>query len=147
MKILVINGPNLNMLGQREPDVYGSFSLDEVEQELRALAEQEQVDLEFFQSNHEGEIVSKIQAAASDSQALLINPAALTHTSIAIRDALAAVAVPAVEVHISNIHAREPFRQVSYTAPVAAGVITGFGKNSYVLGLRAAIALGRAGHS
>ena len=144
MKILVINGPNLNMLGQREPDVYGTFSLQDVEQELRALAEEEHVELEFFQSNHEGEIVSKIQAAEKDSQALLINPAALTHTSIAIRDALAAVRVPAVEIHISNIHAREPFRQVSYTAPVAVGVITGFGKNSYVLGLRAAIELGRA---
>jgi 3-dehydroquinate dehydratase-2 len=144
MKILVINGPNLNMLGQRETEVYGSFSLDELEQDLRDLAQEQNVELEFFQSNHEGEIVSRIQQADTDSQALLINPAAFTHTSVAIRDALAAVKVPAVEVHISNIHAREPFRQLSYTAPVAAGVITGFGKESYLLGLRAAITLGRA---
>jgi len=144
MKILVINGPNLNMLGQREPDVYGTCSLEEIETTMRSLADSENIELEFFQSNHEGEIVTRIQQAEQQYQALIINPAAFTHTSIAIRDALASVTVPAIEVHISNIHAREPFRQVSYTAPMAAGVITGFGKDSYVLGLRAAISLVKA---
>lgn len=144
MKILVINGPNLNLLGQREPDVYGSFSLDEIEAEMRELATSENISLDFFQSNHEGEIVTRIQEAEKDCQAMIINPAAFTHTSVAIRDALAAVSLPAVEIHLSNIHARESFRNESYTAPVAAGVITGFGKDSYLLGLRAAISLARS---
>lgn len=141
MKIRVINGPNLNLLGQREPDVYGDLTLDEIETAMRALAQSEGIELDFCQSNHEGEIVTWIQQAEQDCDALIINPAALTHTSVAIRDSLSAVSVPAIEVHISNIHAREPFRQISYTAPVAVGVITGFGKESYLLGLRAAKAL------
>ncbi len=141
MKILVINGPNLNMLGKREPEVYGNISLEDIEKLMNEVAHDRGVDLQFYQSNHEGEIVTRIQQAEQDCDALVINPAAFTHTSVAIRDALASVSVPAVEVHISNIHARESFRQTSYTAPVTAGVITGFGIQSYILGLQAAIGL------
>lgn len=147
MKILVINGPNLNLLGQREPDVYGEVTLEQIEAAMKELAQSENVDLESFQSNHEGEIVTKLQEADQDCDAIVINPAALTHTSVAIRDAVAAISIPTVEVHLSNIHARESFRRESYTAPVAAGVITGFGKESYLLGLRAAISLARSAES
>lgn len=143
MKILVIHGPNLNLLGRREQEVYGTVTLAEIETALRQLAKQEGVELEFFQSNHEGELVTKIQQAEQDCAALVINPAAFTHTSVAIRDALAAVRLPAVEVHLSNIYAREEFRKVSYVSPVAAGTISGFGKESYSLGLRAAIGLAK----
>lgn len=141
MKILVINGPNLNMLGKREPEVYGDITLEDIEKLMSEAALDKGVELNFYQSNHEGELVTRIQQAEQECDALVINPAAFTHTSIAIRDALASVSVPAVEVHISNIHAREAFRQLSYTAPVTAGVITGFGIHSYLLGLDAAIAL------
>ena len=141
MKILVINGPNLNMLGKREPEVYGDVTLEEIETLMTEASSDKDVELEFYQSNHEGEIVTRIQQAEQDCEALIINPAAFTHTSVAIRDALASVSVPAIEVHISNIHARETFRQTSYTAPVTAGVITGFGKYSYILGLHAAMCL------
>ena len=141
MKLLVIHGPNLNMLGAREPEVYGSVTLKDIEGELRQRAGQLGLDIDFYQSNHEGELVTRIQEAEGTADAILINPAAFTHTSVAIRDALAAVSIPAIEVHLSNIHAREEFRQQSYTAAVAAGVITGFGKHSYLLGLDAAYAL------
>jgi len=142
-KILVLHGPNLNLLGRREKSIYGKTSLKEIEKEMSKLAASEKISLDFFQSNHEGEIVTKIQEAEGVYAAVVINPAAFTHTSVAIRDAIAAVNVPAVEVHLSNIHARESFRKESYVSPVAAGVVFGFGKESYLLGLRGAIALAR----
>lgn len=137
MKILVLHGPNLNMLGKREPDVYGSLTLDEINNSISLLAEELGCKVAFYQSNNEGALVDAIQGAICCYDAILINPAAYTHTSIAIRDALAAIALPFVEVHISNIHRREDFRQTSYTAPLAIGQICGFGVDSYLLGLRA----------
>lgn len=139
MQIIVIHGPNLNLLGSREKDIYGSVSLAKIEQELTALAKREKVRIEFFQSNHEGEIVTRIQEAGKKSDGILINPAAYTHTSVAIRDAIAAISIPVVEVHLSNIHAREEFRKESYISPVARGVVFGFGKESYLLGLKGLI--------
>ena len=141
-KILVIHGPNLNLLGEREPDIYGKTTLKEINALLEKIAKQEGVRLEFLQSNHEGEIVDSIgKAKANQFQAILINPAAYTHTSVAIRDAVAAVNIPTIEVHLSNIYAREEFRHKSLIAPACFGQITGFGGNSYVLGLQAAIGL------
>ncbi|MDD5504525.1 MAG: type II 3-dehydroquinate dehydratase [Candidatus Omnitrophica bacterium] len=141
-KILVINGPNLNLLGDRERSVYGQMSLEQINQLLREKAQALGVAVDFFQSNHEGELVQKIQdAKASDFGAIIINPAAYTHTSVAIRDAVSAVDMPVVEVHISNIYAREEFRHKSVIAPVASGQISGFGVNSYILGLEAAAGL------
>ena len=139
MKILVIHGPNLNLLGERQPDIYGKFTLEEINIELKKIAKVEKVDLEVFQSDHEGEIVEKIGKAKGKADCLLINPAAYTHTSVAIRDAIQAVGIPTVEVHISNIYAREEFRHTSLIAPVAVGQVCGFGINSYKLGLKAAI--------
>ena len=143
MKILIIHGPNLNLLGSRESDIYGTKSLDEINDSLSQLATELEVEIVIEQSNHEGEIVDLIQKA-EDYSALLINPAAYTHTSIAIRDAIAAVKIPAVEVHLSNIHKREEFRQKSLIAPVATGQISGFGPDSYLLGLRAAVFVANA---
>lgn len=140
-KILVIHGPNLNLLGQREIDIYGKVSIDEINRDLKKAAGAKKVGLEIIQSNHEGEIVEKIGSSKGKFDAILINPAAYTHTSVAIRDAISAVAIPTVEVHLSNIYAREEFRHLSLIAPVAAGQICGFGKMSYVLGLEAAIGL------
>ncbi len=140
-KVLVIHGPNLNLLGEREPNVYGSVTLEEINKELKELAAQKDVELRIVQSNHEGEIVEAIQNARHWAEVILINPAAYTHTSVAIRDALSAVKVPAIEVHLSNIHAREGFRQSSHVSPVAVGQISGFGKNSYLLALQAAVQL------
>lgn len=140
MKILVIHGPNLNLLGTRESEIYGTKSLEEINSLMEMLAEELGVRLAVHQSNHEGEIVDLIQKAKGFS-ALVINPAAYTHTSIAIRDAIAAVSIPTVEVHLSNIHQREEFRQKSLIAPVATGQISGFGYQSYLLGLRAAAAI------
>jgi 3-dehydroquinate dehydratase II len=140
-KVLVIHGPNLNLLGRRERSVYGMTSLKEIEREMSKLASSEKVALDFFQSNHEGDIVTKLQEADGRYAAVVINPAAFTHTSVAIRDAIAAVNTPVIEVHLSNIHARESFRKESFISPVAAGVVFGFGKDSYLLGLRGAIAL------
>lgn len=140
-KILVIHGPNLNLLGSREKDIYGHTTLDDINNQLKVLGDSQKVDLEFFQSNHEGEIVDKIGAAQSSISAILINPAAYTHTSVAIRDAIAAVKIPTVEVHLSNVYAREEFRHTSLIAPVAHGQITGFGVDSYLLGLSATINL------
>ncbi len=128
---MVIQGPNLNMLGVREQNVYGPMKLEQIHEQMRAFAEQNGVDIEFFQSNLEGEIVDKVQECLGDADGIIINPAAYTHTSIAIRDAISAVALPAIEVHISNIHAREKFRQKSLIAPVCAGQITGFGPFGY----------------
>ena len=141
MKILVIHGPNLNLLGKREPDVYGRVSMKSIDEALKKLAKVERASLEIFQSNHEGEIVTKIQQAEGVFDAVLMNPAAYTHTSVAIRDAVSAVKVPVVEVHLSNIYARETFRRESLIAPAAAGQISGFGAKSYELGLLAAIHL------
>jgi len=142
-KVLVINGPNLNLLGEREPEIYGSKSLKEIESELTELARKAKVEVEFFQSNHEGEIVDKIQKARADTGCIIINPAAFTHTSVAIRDALASVKIPAVEVHLSNIYGREDFRRHSYIAAVARGQIAGFGAYGYILASHAALEIMR----
>ncbi len=135
MKIAVIQGPNLNMLGVREQNVYGPMTLDQIHEQMKSHAEQNGVELEFFQSNLEGEIIDKIQECLGEVQGIIINPAAYSHTSIAIADALAAVNLPTVEVHISNIYKREEFRQKSVTAASSTGVITGFGPFGYHLGL------------
>ena len=140
-KILVIHGPNLNLLGSREVGIYGKVTLKQIDSELSKIARAEKVSLEIFQSSHEGEIVEKIGGAKGKFACILINPAAYTHTSVAIRDAIAAVSIPAVEVHLSNIHAREEFRRTSLIAPVAAGQVSGFGLDSYRLGLMAAIGI------
>jgi 3-dehydroquinate dehydratase-2 len=137
MKVLVLHGPNLNLLGTREPEVYGSLTLAEIDQAIRALAAGLGIEVETFQSNSEGALIDMIHAAAPGLDGIVINPAAYTHTSVAIRDALAAVGVPTVEVHLSNIHRREKFRTRSYVAPVAVGQVCGFGVDSYLLGLRA----------
>jgi 3-dehydroquinate dehydratase II len=138
-RILVLHGPNLNLLGSREPGVYGSTTLKGINEQLATLAAELSVELRTLQSNSEGDLVDAIQGALVDCDAILINPAAYTHTSVAIRDAVAAVALPTVEVHLSNIHAREAFRTQSYLAPVAVGQISGFGPDSYLLGLRALV--------
>jgi 3-dehydroquinate dehydratase II len=138
IRVCVIHGPNLNLLGLREPHIYGGDSLEEINRKMHDLAKTEGLELRIFQSNIEGEIVNAIHAALGWAQALVINPAAYTHYSIAIRDAIATVRLPTVEVHLSNIHAREEFRHHSVTAPVVMGQIAGFGANSYLLGLLAA---------
>ncbi len=135
MKIAVIQGPNLNMLGVREQHIYGQLKLEEIHQHMKAIAEQNGVELEFFQSNLEGEIVDKIQECLGDVDGIIINPAAYSHTSIAIRDALAGVGLPAIEVHLSNISAREEFRKKTITGEVCIGVISGLGLHSYGLAL------------
>lgn len=140
-KILVIHGPNLGLLGQRQVDIYGNLSLDEINDRLKQLAKERGVELDVFQSDREGEIVERIGKAKDKVDALLINPAAYTHTSVAIRDAIEAVGIPVVEVHLSNIYAREEFRHTSLVAPVAKGQVSGFGIDSYLLGLEAAIRL------
>ena len=135
MKIAVIQGPNLNMLGIREQHIYGPMSLDKIHEQLKNAAEQNGVEIEFFQSNLEGEIVDRIQECLGTVDGIMINPAAYSHTSIAIKDALSAVAMPVVEVHISNIYKREEFRQKSITAGASTGVISGFGPFGYHMGL------------
>jgi 3-dehydroquinate dehydratase-2 len=140
-QILVLNGPNLNLLGKRQPEIYGRLTLAQIEQQVRALGKELDVDIDFRQSNSEGELVTWIQQAGDKFSALVINPAAYTHTSLAVRDAISAVGIPTVEIHISNIHKREPFRHHSFIAEVAAGQIAGFGVDSYLLGLRAAVEL------
>lgn len=139
-KILVLHGPNLNLLGGREPALYGHATLAEIDADLAGIARASSHDLASFQSNSEGALIDRVHAAAKDGVAfIVINPGALTHTSIALRDALAAVAIPFIEVHLSNVHAREPFRHRSYLADLAVGVITGFGADSYRLGVTAAL--------
>lgn len=137
MKFLVLHGPNLNLLGKREPAIYGSQTLEDINSSLLELSVELGCELSFFQSNSEGELIDIIQAVAQECHGILINPAAYTHTSIAIRDVLSAVGIPCVEVHLSNIHRRETFRHTSMVAPVAVGQICGFGHDSYLLGLRA----------
>ena len=138
-KILILNGPNLNLLGTRQPEIYGKLTLAQIEKQLRTLAKELAVEIEFRQSNDEGELVTWIQQAAGRFAAIVINPAAYTHTSLAMRDAISAVGLPLVEIHLSNIHKREQFRHHSYIAEVAVGQIAGFGADSYLLGLRAAV--------
>ncbi len=147
MQILVLHGPNLNLLGTREPEVYGSQTLAQIDAELSAIAADAGASLTSFQSNHEGALVDRIQAARSDgTRVIVINPAAYTHTSVAIRDALAGVALPFIEVHLSNIHRREPFRHHSYLSDLAVGVICGLGANGYRLAVRHALeSLGATG--
>lgn len=135
MKILIIHGPNLNMLGKREPSIYGASTLQEINRILKEESRRLDVKAEVFQSNSEGEIVSRIQDAMKKSDGILINPGAYTHTSIAIRDAILSAGLPVVEVHISNIYKREDFRQKSFISGVSVGVISGFGSDSYILGL------------
>ena len=141
MIVLLINGPNLNLLGKREPGVYGHTTLAEIEDRVKALGAELGLEVETFQSNSEGALVDAVQSASGRAAAIIINPAAYTHTSIALRDAIAAVGLPAVEVHLSNIHAREEFRHTSLTAPCCRGVIAGFGAEGYQLALRAVAAL------
>ena len=143
MRILFINGPNLNLLGRRETGIYGRTSLAEIKKRVLQRARALRVTVDFFQSNHEGELVDQIGVAPGRYAAIVINPAAYTHPSIALRDAIAAVGLPTVEIHLSNIHAREDFRHRSLTAPVCAGQICGFGPNSYLLGLEAAVLLAK----
>ncbi len=139
MRILFLNGPNLNLLGQREPHIYGKTSLADIEKSVRHKAESLDVEIDFHQSNSEGELVELIHKSRENHSAIVINAAAFTHTSIAIRDAISAVGVPTIEVHISNIHAREEFRRRSVIAAVCRGQIAGFGPNSYILALEAAV--------
>jgi 3-dehydroquinate dehydratase-2 len=139
MKILFLNGPNLNLLGGREPDVYGHATLADIETGVREHAKDLGVEVDFRQSNVEGELVGWIQEAKGNFDVIVLNAAAYTHTSIALRDAIAAVGVPTIEIHLSNIHAREKFRQKSLIAPVCCGQITGFGQQSYILALEASV--------
>jgi 3-dehydroquinate dehydratase II len=139
MKILFLNGPNLNLLGQREPEVYGTMTLADIEKKVRERAAQEKAEIDFRQSNLEGELVSWIQEAKGKFDVIVLNAAAYTHTSIALRDAIAAVGVPTIEIHLSNVHAREEFRHKSLIAPVCCGQIVGFGLKSYVLAVEAAV--------
>src|SRR5208282_542412 len=139
MKILFLNGPNLNLLGTREPEVYGRLTLAEIEAKVRERAAELKVAVDFRQSNQEGEIVGWIQEAKGTFEAIVINAAAYTHTSVALRDAISAIGVPTIEIHLSNIHAREEFRHKSLIAPVCCGQICGFGLKSYILGLEAAV--------
>ena len=139
MKVLFLNGPNLNLLGQREPETYGRLTLADIEAKVRERAARLKVEIDFRQSNVEGELVGWIQQAKGNVDAIVVNAAAYTHTSIALRDAIVAVGIPTIEIHLSNIHAREEFRHRSLIAAVCRGQISGFGWNSYILGLEAAV--------
>jgi len=139
MRVLFLNGPNLNLLGQREPDIYGRMTLSDIEAKVRARAAILKADVEFRQSNLEGDLVTWIQQANGKFDTIVLNAAAYTHTSVALRDAIAAVGLPTIEIHLSNIHAREEFRHKSLIAPVCRGQISGFGSDSYILALEAAV--------
>lgn len=141
MRVLYLNGPNLNLLGTREPGIYGRLTLADIEQKVREAAGPLGVGIDFRQSNHEGELVTWIQQAASTTDVIVLNAAAYTHTSVALRDAITAGGTPTIEIHLSNVHAREEFRHRSLIAPVVKGVIAGFGPDSYILALRAAVTL------
>ncbi len=145
MRIIVLHGPNLNLLGTREPEIYGSATLEQINESLRAIARELGVELDCFQSNHEGELVERIQAERGGADCIIINPAAYTHTSVAIHDALMAAEVPVIEVHLSNIYARERFRHKSLVSPVARAVISGLGPDGYEWALRAAVRLLESG--
>jgi 3-dehydroquinate dehydratase-2 len=136
-RILVIHGPNLNLLGSREPDIYGTTTLEQINGDLSSAAKEWGAELEFFQSNYEGALVDRIQESQSWADGILINPGGLTHTSVTLRDALVATELPVVEVHLSNIFAREEFRQNSFVSPIALGIVSGFGPMGYGLGLNA----------
>jgi len=138
VKIVVLHGPNLNLLGLREPEVYGALNLEQINERMQALAATEGLELQITQSNHEGVLIDTIHGALDWADAIVINPGAYTHTSVAIRDAISAVRLPTVEVHMSNVHRREPFRHHSYISPVVVGQVVGFGVDSYLLGLQAA---------
>ena len=135
MTILIVNGPNLNLLGQREPEIYGHITLSDIENSLTTYADKVGAKVNFFQSNSEGDLIDFIQKNAATSTALILNGAGFTHTSVALRDCIAALSIPVVEVHLSNIHAREEFRHTSLTAPVAKGIISGLGPTGYLLAL------------
>ena len=146
-KVFVVGGPNLGRLGTREPEIYGTGTLEDINRDLETLASSRDVELTVFQSNHEGEILDFVEQAAETHDGFLVNAGALTHTSVALRDGFVGVGRPFVEVHLSNTQAREPFRAVSMLAPVAAGVVYGFGSESYLLGLRGLIGLLSQSHS
>ena len=139
MRVLVLNGPNLNLLGLREPEVYGTMTLSELEEEFRRAAEARGVEVQFFQSNHEGLLIDRLHQARGWADVVLLNAGGLTHTSVSLRDAVVGVDIPVIEIHLSNIFGREKFRRRSLIAPVTVGQISGFGTTSYLLGLEAAI--------
>ncbi len=143
MRILVVHGPNLNLLGKREPAIYGTQTLANIDADLALAAKELGVEIDCFQSNHEGELIDRIQEAMGSADGILINPGGLTHSSVALRDALVATDLPVVEVHLSNVYAREAFRQVSYVSPIAQGVISGLGAAGYRFGLEALAKLPR----
>jgi 3-dehydroquinate dehydratase-2 len=139
-RVLVVHGPNLNLLGSREPHVYGTTTLDEIDSRLASAAREAGANVDCFQSNHEGALVDRIQESPASFDGILINPGAYTHTSVALRDALAATSLPVVEVHLSNVHAREEFRRHSFVSPIAIAVVCGFGWRGYLLGLEGLLA-------